>query len=184
MKIYDTGLEGLKIIELKVFADERGFFNERYVEKNFEQLGIKNKFVQDNHSRSATGVIRGLHYQKNPDQAKLVSCISGRILDVAVDIRSNSSTFGKHFSIELSGENGLMLFVPAGFAHGFSVISQKDADVLYKVDGYYNKAGEGGIIFNDPKLNIDWKVAENHSVVSEKDLKLATFLEYSKNPVF
>lgn len=182
MKIHDTELEGLKVIELKVFGDDRGFFTERFVEQRFKDKGINNNFIQDNHSRSASGVIRGLHYQKNPDQAKLVSCISGRILDVAVDIRKDSKTFGKHFDIELSGENGLMLLVPAGFAHGFSVISKNPADVLYKVDGYYNPEGEGGILYNDPELNINWKV--DNPEISDRDKELMSFEYYKKNPIF
>lgn len=182
MKVHDTGFEGLKIVELKLFADDRGFFTERYVEQRFAEHGIKNNFVQDNHSRSLPNVVRGLHYQKNPDQAKLVSCISGKILDVAVDVRKNSKTYGKHFSIELSGENGLMLFIPAGFAHGFSVLGAKPADVLYKVDGYYAPKGEGGIIYNEPEFAIDWKVEK--PLVSPKDLVLPRFSEYKKNPLF
>ncbi|HCR85046.1 MAG TPA: dTDP-4-dehydrorhamnose 3,5-epimerase [Alphaproteobacteria bacterium] len=182
MRIYNTDIEGLKIIELKLFADERGFFTERFVEQKFADHDIKNNFVQDNHSRSLPNVVRGLHYQRNPDQAKLVSCISGKILDVAVDIRKNSKTFGKHFSIELSGENGLMLFVPAGFAHGFSVLGNKPADVMYKIDGYYAPKGEGGIIYNDPELDINWKV--ENPVISNKDLVLPKFSEYKKNPLF
>lgn len=182
MKIYNTDIEGLKIIELKVFGDDRGFFTERYVEQRFNEHGITNKFIQDNHSRSLPNVVRGLHYQKNPDQAKLVSCISGKILDVAVDIRKNSPSFGKYFSIELSGENGLILFMPAGFAHGFSVLGNKAADVIYKVDGYYNPVGEGGIIYDDPNLNINWKVET--PIVSGRDLNLESFNQYKNNPIF
>ena len=182
MKLHDTDLQGLKVIELKVFGDERGFFTERFVEQRFKDKGITNNFVQDNHSRSEPNIIRGLHYQKNPNQAKLVSCISGRILDVAVDIRKNSKTYGQHFDIELSGENGLILFIPAGFAHGFSVISNVPADVIYKVDGYYNPEGEGGILYNDPKLNINWKV--QNPEISDRDKKLMSFEEYSDSSVF
>ncbi len=180
MKVTELEISGLKLIELPIYNDNRGFFNERYVKKRFEDSGIRNNFVQDNHSFSKKGVIRGLHYQKDPAQAKLVYCIKGKILDVAVDIRKNSPTFGKHFSIELTDSNGLMLFIPGGFSHGFAAI--EDSDVYYKVDGEYNPKGEGGIIFNDKDLNIDWKVS--NPLVSEKDLKLPTFSEYSKNPQF
>lgn len=180
MKIVDLEIAGLKLIELPIYKDDRGFFNERYVRKRFENSGIKNDFVQDNHSRSKPGVIRGLHYQKNPSQAKLVYCITGKVLDVAVDIRSNSPTFGKYFSIELTDANGLMLYIPGGFAHGFCAL--EESDVYYKVDGEYNPQGEGGIIFNDKDLNIDWKT--NNPLVSKKDLKLMSFSEYCKNPQF
>ncbi|MDX1949635.1 MAG: dTDP-4-dehydrorhamnose 3,5-epimerase [Rickettsiales bacterium] len=180
MQITNLEIEGLKLITQKIYHDNRGFFNEKYVEQKFHDLGITNKFVQDNHSFSHKGVIRGLHYQANPSQAKLVSCIRGKILDVAVDIRKNSKTYGKYFSVELTAENGLMLYIPAGFAHGFAALT--DCDVLYKVDGGYNPRGEGGIIYNDKTLNIDWKVT--NEIVSEKDLSLPNFLDYQRNPVF
>ncbi len=180
MKVTDLEIKGLKLIELKLWHDDRGFFTERFVKSKFEEAGIKNNFIQDNHSHSKAGVVRGLHYQKSPDQAKLVGCIKGRILDVAVDIRKDSPTFGKHYKVELSDKNGLMLLVPAGFAHGFSALTE--CDVIYKVDGGYNPQGEGGIIYNDKELNIDWGISNN--IVSEKDLKLQSFAEYKNNPVF
>ena len=175
MQVTDTNIPDLKLIKLTVHGDERGFFTER-----FKEGVLQNKFVQDNHSRSAAGILRGLHYQRNPDQAKLVSCISGRIYDVAVDIRAGSPTFGQHYGVELTGENGLCLFVPAGFAHGFSVL--EPADVMYKVDGNYNPEGEGSIIYNDPELNIDWKVSD--PLLSGKDQVAQNFADYCKSPAF
>ncbi len=180
MKVISEHLNGLKLIQLQHFADERGFFTERYSKSKYDAAGIPSNYVQDNFSRSKAGVIRGLHFQRNPDQAKLVSCTNGKIIDVAVDIRVGSKTFGEHFAVELTGENGLMLYIPAGFAHGFAAITE--ADVLYKVDGEYNKNGEGGIIYNDAILNIDWGV--KYPNVSEKDLKLQSWKDYLKNPVF
>ena len=180
MKIISEHLNGLKVIQLDIFSDNRGFFTERFSKNKFDSAGIPSNYVQDNFSHSKAGVIRGLHFQTNPDQAKLVGCTSGKILDVAVDIRKNSKSFGKHFSIELTGENGLMLYIPAGFAHGFAALTE--ADVTYKVDGGYNKDGEGGIIFNDADINIKWGV--NNPIVSDKDLKLSTWKDYLKNPAF
>ena len=173
MKIINTFIKDLKIIELDIYHDERGFFVERFNEQKFKELGIATNFVQDNSSRSMPRVIRGLHYQNNPDQAKLVGCTSGRIWDVAVDIRSDSATFGKYFAIELSGENGKLLYIPAGFAHGFCVLGDENADVTYKVDGFYSKEGEGGIIYNDPTLAINWPI--KNPIISEKDTKLPSF---------
>jgi dTDP-4-dehydrorhamnose 3,5-epimerase len=180
MKIISEHLNGLNLIQLDIFSDNRGFFTERFSESKFKKIGLPTNFVQDNFSHSRAGVIRGLHFQKNPDQAKLVGCTNGKILDVAVDIRAGSKTFGKYFSVELSGENGLMLYVPAGFAHGFAAITE--ADVTYKVDGEYNRDGEGGIIYNDSGLGIDWEI--KNPIVSEKDLKLASWKDYLKQPVF
>jgi dTDP-4-dehydrorhamnose 3,5-epimerase len=180
MQIISEHLNGLKLLKLEIYKDERGFFVERYSEKKFKEIGLPTNFIQDNFSRSRAGVVRGLHYQKSPDQAKLVGCLSGKILDVAVDIRKNSPTFGKHYSVELSAENGLVLYIPAGFAHGFSALT--DADVMYKVDGLYNKAGEGGIIYNDADININWQV--QNPIVSEKDKHLQSFKAYSQNPLF
>lgn len=180
MRLISEHLNGLKLIQLDIFEDERGFFTERYSIKKFEELGLPTNFVQDNFSHSEAGVLRGLHFQKNPDQAKLVGCTNGKILDVAVDIRKNSKTFGKYFSVELSGKNGLILYIPAGFAHGFAALTE--ADVLYKVDSKYNKEGEGGIKFDDAILNIDWGI--KYPLVSDKDLKLTGWKEYNKNPKF
>jgi dTDP-4-dehydrorhamnose 3,5-epimerase len=166
----------LKIIQLDIYQDFRGFFTERFNKKNFTELGLPTEYHQDNFSYSLPGVIRGLHYQQNPSQAKLVGCTRGRIWDVAVDIRKNSLTFGQHFAIELSGENGKMLYVPAGFAHGFCVLGDESADVMYKVDSRYSKEGEGGIVYNDPDLNIKWPVKD--PIVSEKDRILPGFKQY------
>lgn len=168
-------IEGLVIVEPAVFPDSRGYFFEAYNESQFKKAGITATFVQDNQSRSSYGVIRGLHYQQPPHaQAKLVRVLEGAILDVAVDIRNGSPTFGQHFAIELTAENKKQLFLPEGFAHGFSVLSDI-AVVLYKCNAFYNKASEGGILYNDPKLNIDWRIKENEAVISEKDIALPTF---------
>jgi dTDP-4-dehydrorhamnose 3,5-epimerase len=155
MPFHPTHIPGLKIFEPKVFEDSRGYFFEAYNEHTFHQSGIVMNFLQDNQSKSSYGVIRGLHYQKNPfAQTKLVRVLEGKILDVAVDIRKGSPTYGRHFSIELSAENKKQLFIPKGFAHGFSVLSGT-AVVLYKCDALYNKESEGGILFNDRDLNIN-----------------------------
>jgi dTDP-4-dehydrorhamnose 3,5-epimerase len=181
MAFIRTELEGLVIVEPTVFEDSRGFFFEAYNEKIFFQNGVDVRFVQDNQSKSSFGVIRGLHYQLNPSaQSKLVRVLEGRILDVAVDIRKTSPTYGQHFNIELSSENKKQLFIPVGFAHGFSVLSEM-AIVLYKCDAFYNKEAEGGIRFDDPKLAIDWKVGPSQSIVSEKDLLLPFFEEAKTN---
>lgn len=172
MKFTACELPGLIVCEPTVFGDSRGYFFEAYNQTLFQNNGIDLNFVQDNQSRSSQGVIRGLHYQLNPyAQAKLVRVLEGAILDVAVDIRKGSPTFGKHFSLELSAENKKQLFIPAGFAHGFSVLSET-ASVLYKCDQFYNKQSEGGIRFDDPELNIDWKVDMKQAIVSEKDIVL------------
>lgn len=182
MKISDIKIPDLKVIELNIWKDNRGFFVERFNEKSFADLGIPTKFVQDNFSYSIPNVIRGLHYQNNPAQAKLVGCVRGRIWDVAVDIRRDSATFGQYFATELSGENGKLLYIPAGFAHGFCVLGDEPADVAYKVDGFYSKEGDGGIAFDDPDLNIDWPI--KNPIVSDKDKSLQSFKEYQKNPIF
>lgn len=174
-------LPGLIIIEPNVFEDSRGYFFEAYNENLFRQNGITSHFVQDNQSRSTYGVIRGLHYQLNPfAQAKLIRVLEGKILDVAVDVRRNSTTYGQHFSIELSSENKKQLFVPAGFAHGFSVLSEI-AIVLYKCDAFYNKQSEGGIRFDDKKLQINWGIEPGKEIVSDKDLQLPFFEDAVSN---
>jgi dTDP-4-dehydrorhamnose 3,5-epimerase len=170
MPFIETGIPGLLVFEPKVFEDSRGHFFESYNTQTFLQQGINIKFVQDNQSKSSYGVIRGLHFQNPPHaQAKLVRALAGKILDVAVDIRTGSPTYGKVFAVELSAENKKQLFIPAGFAHGFSVLSDV-AEVLYKCDNYYNKESEGGIIYNDPSLNIDWQIPADKAIVSDKDL--------------
>ena len=168
MKINKTLIEDLLIIEPQLFKDERGFFYESYNKNN---LDINIVFVQDNESKSYKGVIRGLHFQAPPfEQTKLVRCVSGNILDVAVDLRTNSKTYGKFFSIELSSENNKQLFVPKGFAHGFQVLSET-AIVNYKVDNFYNPKSDSGIIWNDKDLSIDWNL-DVKPILSDKDLKL------------
>lgn len=163
-------IEGLKLIELKIHGDARGFFVERFQKQKFLDLGLPTEFVQDNHSRSAPGVLRGLHYQVSPPQGKLVGCLRGRIWDVAVDIRPGSETFGKWFGAELSDMNGRLLWVPTGFAHGFCVLGDEPADVFYKVDSLYNPASEGGIKWNDLDLAIEWPVKDPQ--ISDRDRKL------------
>ncbi|MCE3255450.1 MAG: rfbC [Rickettsiaceae bacterium] len=182
MKITNTPIAGLKLIELTIHEDQRGFFVERFNKKSFADLGLPTEYFQDNFSYSIPGVIRGLHYQTNPSQAKLVGCIRGRIWDVAVDIRKDSPAFGQHFGVELSGENGKLLYIPAGFAHGFCVLGDEPADVAYKVDNPYSKAGDGGIAFDDPDLKIDWPV--KNPIVSDKDKALQSFKEYKLAPCF
>jgi len=175
MKINKTFIEDLLIFEPQLFKDERGFFYESYNKKKLDKK-IKIVFVQDNESKSIKGVIRGLHFQAPPfEQTKLIRCISGSILDVAVDLRKNSKTYGKSFSIELSSENNKQLFVPKGFAHGFQVLSET-AIVNYKVDNFYNSKSEKGIIWNDKDLSIDWNL-DLKPILSKKDLKLISFKE-------
>ena len=176
MKLQKTPLEDCYIIEPTVFEDERGYFYEKYNQKKFEELsGIEGHFVQDNISKSSYGVLRGIHLQKGEyAQAKLVSCLEGAVWDVAVDLRKDSKTFGKWFGIELNAENRLQLYVPRGFGHGFSVISET-AIFAYKCDNYYHKGAESGIMYNDADLNIDWKLAEQDIIISEKDQILPFF---------
>ncbi len=184
MPFIETGIPGLKVFEPKVFSDDRGYFYESYNQKTFADGGIDTVFVQDNRARSVYGVVRGLHYQLIPSaQSKLIGALDGIILDVVVDIRKGSPTFRKSFSIELSGENKKQLFVPAGFAHGYSVLSPT-AEVMYKVDSLYNKQSEAGIIYNDAEFNIDWQVPADKMILSEKDIKLPSFAEYRNNFVF
>ena len=186
MKIIETNFKDLLIIELDKYIDERGFFTERYSFDKFLQFGLSDKFVQDNFSRSKSNVIRGLHYQYDQPQGKLVGCTRGLIIDVVIDIRVNSKTFGQHFSIELSDENNRLLWIPAGFAHGFCVPDNVAvADVMYKVNSNYNPAGEGGILWNDEKVAINWgKYGVKEPVVSPKDQILLSFEAYQKNPKF
>jgi dTDP-4-dehydrorhamnose 3,5-epimerase len=173
MKINKTFIKDLLIIEPQLFKDNRGFFYETYNKKNFEKI-IKTNFIQDNESKSIKGVVRGLHFQLPPfEQAKLVRCVNGKILDIAVDLRLNSKTYGKFFSIELSSENNIQLFIPKGFAHGFQVLSET-AIVNYKVDEYYNLDSDSGIIWNDKDLSIDWN-PDMKPILSVNDLKLMSF---------
>lgn len=182
MQVHKCEIEGLLIIQLDVFADNRGFFTERFHADKFRQNNLPYNFVQDNHSRSVAGVIRGLHYQTNPAQGKLVGVTRGAVWDVAVDIRPDSKTYGKYVGVELTGDNGKLFWIPAGFAHGFCVLGQEPADMLYKVSGLYNKAGEGGIRFDDPDLAISWPIALNTAIFSERDQHMPSFAEYASNP--
>ena len=170
MPFIKTDFRDLLIFEPVVFEDSRGYFFESYNEKAFSAEGVEMKFVQDNQARSTYGVIRGLHFQLSPyAQTKLIRALSGSILDVVVDIRKGSPTYGKAFSIELSAENKKQLLVPKGFAHGYSVLSET-AEVMYKCDAFYHKQSEGGLLYNDPKLSIDWRIPAEKAIVSEKDL--------------
>lgn len=180
MPFIETGFPGLIVFEPMVFEDNRGFFFESYNEKIFSAQGI-GPFVQDNQSSSNYGVIRGLHYQLAPyAQAKLVRVLTGSILDVAVDIRKGSPTYGQAYTLLLSAENKKQLYIPAGFAHGFSVLSEK-AEVLYKCNQFYHKESEGGIVYNDPVLKIDWKVPADKVIVSGKDTINSLFVDARNN---
>ena len=175
MTIENTPINDLVLIHPTIFEDERGYFFEAYNHAKFQENGINYKFIQDNQSFSKRGVIRGLHLQRSPfAQAKLVRVLEGEILDVAVDLRKDSPTFGQHFSVILSAENKKQLMVPHGFAHGFSVLSET-ASVMYKVDQLYHKESERGIRFDDPALAIDWQVSPDEVIVSEKDIVLPSF---------
>jgi len=178
MIVEETKLKGCFILEPTVFKDSRGYFFESFNQQKFnESIGLNINFIQDNESFSVNGTLRGLHYQKGEfAQAKLVRVIKGNVLDVAVDIRKNSPTFGEHISLELSEDNKQQLFIPRGFAHGFVVLSDT-AIFSYKCDNFYNKESEGGIIYNDKDLNIDWKLDESELIFSEKDLELPWFKE-------
>ena len=171
MKIAKTPIPDLLLIQPRVFADERGFFLETFRRRGFEDQGIGLEFVQDNHSRSRKGVLRGLHFQKNYPQGKLIYVISGAIFDVALDIRRESPSFGRWHGTVLSDENHHQLWIPPGFAHGFCVISEQ-VDLVYKCTDYYHPEDEGGIIWNDPELQIEWPIA--NPIVSEKDSKNPT----------
>ncbi len=175
MKFEKLSIDGLILVHHNVHGDERGYFVEDYNQKNFFNAGITANFVQDNRSYSQYGTLRGLHFQKGQyAQAKLVRAIQGKVLDVAVDMRKNSKTFGKHLSVELNGGDGLSFFVPKGFAHGFVVLSDF-ALFSYKCDDFYSTENDGGVLYNDPELNIDWKVAEKDIILSEKDKCLPQF---------
>jgi dTDP-4-dehydrorhamnose 3,5-epimerase len=176
MKFIATPLEGLLIIEPKIYYDDRGYFFESFNEKIMSENNLPDPFVQDNQSISHKNVLRGLHFQRHPhQQGKLVRVIQGKAFDVAVDIRKNSNTFGKHFSIELSEKENTMLWIPVGFAHGFIAL-ENDTVFSYKVTDYYNPGAESGIIFNDPDLGIDWKTS--NPIVSQKDRILPSFREF------
>lgn len=180
MNRVDTGIEGLFVLEPKVFGDARGYFFESYNANMFKELGINNIFVQDNESLSSYGTLRGLHFQKGEfAQAKLVRAVKGKVLDVVVDIRRDSKTFGKTFSCELSEDNKKLLFVPRGMAHGFVVLSET-AIFQYKCDNFYSPQNESGIFYADKDLSIDWKVPAEKMLLSDKDKKLSGFKEIEK----
>src|SRR3954471_7884064 len=173
-------LAGVMLIENAVHGDARGFFVERFEVGRFREHGIVTTFIQDNHSRSAPGVLRGLHYQHAPAQGKLVGVTRGRIWDVVVDIRPVSPTFGDHIAVEISDLNGRELWIPAGFAHGFCVLGDEPADLIYKVNAPYAPKGEGGIQWNDPQLGIHWPIAD--PVISARDAAQPSFAAYAANP--
>ncbi len=182
MNVIKTEIPGLLIIQPDIFTDSRGFFVESYNKKRYEESGIVHDFVQDNISKSKKGTVRGLHYQVGEKaQGKLCQVIEGEVLDVAVDVRFGSPTYGKHFSLILNSETKFQLWLPAGLAHGFSVLSD-EAIFSYKCTNYYSKADERAILFNDPDLKIDWRVEQ--PIVSEKDLKAAKFKNIEKDFVF
>ena len=169
MEVIKTEIEGVVIIEPRIFKDDRGYFYESFSQREFEEKVCRTTFVQDNQSKSSYGVLRGLHFQKPPYcQSKLVRCIKGAVLDVAVDIRKGSPTFGKYVAVELSEDNHRQFFVPRGFAHGFAVLTP-EAVFQYKCDNFYNKESEGSVAWNDPQLAIDWKIPADKVLLSEKD---------------
>lgn len=171
MEVIQTAIEGLVIIEPKIFKDARGYFFESFSQREFDEKVRKINFVQDNESMSGYGVMRGLHFQRPPfTQNKLVRCVKGRVLDVAVDIRKESPTYGRHVAVELSEENHRQFFVPRGFAHGFAVLS-KTAVFQYKCDNFYTPEADSGISLQDESLGIDWRIPISHAILSEKDTK-------------
>jgi len=181
MNIIKTAFPGLLILEPRVFGDSRGYFFESYNEKVLADAGINTVFKQDNQSFSKYGVIRGLHFQLNPhSQTKLIRVLEGTVYDVALDLRKGSPTFGKWFGIELSAENKQQLYIPHGFAHGFSVLSEQTT-ILYKCDDFYNPQSEGGVLYNDPALGIDWKIDVKKEIISDKDKFLPTLDKVETN---
>ncbi|HON43859.1 MAG TPA: dTDP-4-dehydrorhamnose 3,5-epimerase [Planctomycetota bacterium] len=184
MKAIQTDIQDVLIIEPSIFEDARGYFFESWNKAKYEEVGITNDFVQDNESKSSYGVLRGLHFQIPPyAQAKLVRVIVGKVLDVAVDIRRNSPTFGQHVTVELSGENKRQLFIPRGFAHGFVVLSQ-EVVFSYKCDNIYMPTHDRGIVYNDSELQIDWKIPTDAILLSDKDKKHPSFAEVKAKQYF
>ncbi len=178
MEIIKCDLEGVVIIEPRLFNDDRGYFYESFSEREFTEKVCKTTFVQDNQSKSSYGVLRGLHFQKAPHaQSKLVRVIKGKVLDVAVDIRTGSPTYGKHVAVELTEENHRQLFIPRGFAHGFVVLSE-EVIFQYKCDNFYSKESEGAIIWNDVDLGIDWGIDESEAILSDKDKINTSFKDF------
>lgn len=169
MEVIKTDIEGVVVIKPRIFEDERGYFFESFSQREFDEKVCPTRFVQDNESKSTYGVIRGLHFQREPyAQSKLVRCVKGKVLDVAVDIRPDSTTFGRHVAVELSEENHLQLFIPKGFAHGFAVLSE-EAVFQYKCDEFYHPESEGGINLADKFIGIDWKIPVDKAIISSKD---------------
>ena len=184
MEVIKTALDGVVIIEPKVFADSRGYFFESFSQREFEEKVRKINFVQDNESMSSYGVMRGLHFQRPPfTQSKLVRCVKGKVLDVAVDIRKGSPTYGQHVAVELTEDNHRQLFIPHGFAHGFVVLSE-EAIFQYKCDNFYAPQSEGGIAWNDPALQIDWRIPSDKIILSEKDTKHPLLEDYQTDFVY
>ena len=187
-KLIKTPIEGLSVIEPTVFGDARGFFMETYSQRDFNDLGIKDIFVQDNHSKSAKGVLRGLHFQREHTQGKLVRVISGAVLDVAVDLRPESPTYGKYYSVELSAENKLQFYIPPRFAHGFLTLCE-NTEFVYKCTDYYHPESDGGIMWNDPQIGIDWQF-EKYGLdpktlnISTKDTGHPTLNQLDKNQIW
>lgn len=178
MEVIKTDIEGVVILEPRIFGDDRGYFYESFSQSEFTEKVCRTTFVQDNQSKSSYGTIRGLHFQKAPNaQSKLVRVVEGAVLDVAVDIRKGSPTYGRHIAVELTAENHLQLFIPRGFAHGFSVLS-KEAKFQYKCDNFYSKDDEGAIRWDDPSLDIDWKIDNQSIIISEKDSQNSSFLDF------
>lgn len=176
MKTTELNIPGLYLIELDVHGDERGFFVERFHQQKFMEMGVKVHFAQINHSRSAPGVLRGLHYQTEPMQEKLVGVVRGRIWDVALDLRKGSKTYGQHYGVELTDMNGKMLLVPHGFAHGFCVLGEAPADVIYYTDSFYNPEKEGGIMWDDKELKIHWPIEQPK--ISVRDQQQSSWQEF------
>ena len=182
LRVTATPLDGLRVVEIEYFKDERGFLVESWNKKDFAAAGLTDEFVQENHSASVAGVIRGMHYQNmSAPLAKLVRCTVGRILDVAIDLRASSPTFGKWFSVELSAENKKLVYIPVGFAHGYATLSDY-CEVQYKQTGYYRPDAEGGIAWNDPEIRIAWPA--DNPVLSKRDQHLPSFREYRDKPAF
>jgi dTDP-4-dehydrorhamnose 3,5-epimerase len=181
-RVTRTPLEGLLVVDIDYFKDERGFFLESWNKKSFAEAGIHDDFVQDSHSASGYGVLRGMHYQKmTTPMAKLVRCTSGRVLDVVIDLRISSPTFGKWFGVELTAENKTLLYVPVGFAHGFATLTDH-CEVQYKQSGFYDPEAEGGIAWNDPEVGIQWPYS--NPILSGKDQRQQTLVEYRRTPAF
>jgi len=182
--VIETGIEGLRIIQARIFRDERGYFLESYSRHKLKEAGVDYSFVQDNISRSKRGVLRGLHYQLDPmSQTKLLTVMSGRIIDAVVDLRKGSPTYGKHYTVELNSEDSSMVIIPKGFAHGFVSLSD-DTVIMYKCDNYYSPEHERGVKFNDPDLSINWKIPEDELIIADRDRNFPCFADAEMNFVY